>query len=196
MKGWIVPEYPNWFAASSSLFAMYLYPYKGEPNLKFLQIGTFTGGASVWLLDNVLTDVSSTLTDVDTWQGSPDESVHMQMDFEDVYATYKAKVKPYKNVHHVRTTSAEFFKSQKPDTYDFIYIDGDHTAKATYEDGVGAWSCVAQKGIIAFDDYLWGVELEDQSLAPKPGIDKFLEEHSGEYELVYQGHQVWIQKNA
>jgi hypothetical protein len=190
-------EYPNWFASASSLFAMYLAPYKGKPNLKYLQIGVFTGDASVWLLDNILTDPSSSLMDIDTWEGSPDESVHMQMDFEDVFGTYLEKTKPYKNVRYMRAYSADFFfNNQKPDTYDFIYIDGDHTARAVYDDGVGAWACLKPGGIIAFDDYLWGVGLPDQSFAPKPGIDKFLEEHDGQYSILFHGHQVWIQKNA
>jgi hypothetical protein len=192
-----VAEYPNWFIGGArDNFATYLEHYRGQHRLRFLQIGVFTGDASVWLLDNILTDQSSTLIDVDTWQGSPDESVHMAMDFEDVYATYKAKVEPYKNVRSMRMRSDEFFKNQKPMTFDFIYIDGDHTAEATYNDAVGAWNCLMPNGIIAFDDYRWGDGLADQSLAPKPGIDRFLEEYIGDYVLLMKGYQVWIRRNA
>ena len=189
-------EYPNWFAGVAPLFNMLLAPYKGKPDLRYLQIGVYTGDASVWLLNNILTDASSTLTDVDTWEGSPDEDIHMQMDFEDVYATYKAKVEPYLNVRSVRNRSDNFLKAQKPNSYDFIYIDGDHTAKGTYDDAIGAWACLAPNGILAFDDYTWGDGLEDQSKAPKPGIDQFLEEHTGKYTLLMMGYQVWIQRNA
>lgn len=194
MMGGTVTEYPKWFAGAEHNFFTHLKNYKGQPDLKFLQIGVFTGDASVWLLENILTDLSSTLTDVDTWEGSPDEEVHAEMDFNDVYETYKKKVKFYTNVRSVRTTSAEFFKVQKPNTYDFVYIDGDHTAKGVYEDAEGAWACLLPGGIIGFDDYKWGDSLENQELAPRPGIDRFMQEHVGQYTTLNIDYQVWIQK--
>ena len=187
-------DYPVWFNPEN--FDQYLSHYKGQHDLKFLQIGVFTGDASVWLLENILTDPSSTLVDIDTWQGSPDEDMHMAMDFEDVYETYKKKVELYDNVRSVRTTSASFLVNQKPNTYDFIYIDGDHTEKAVYDDGIGAWNCLLPNGVLAFDDYHWGDGLADQSLAPRPAIDRILEEYIGQYNLLTKGSQVWIRKNA
>jgi hypothetical protein len=49
-------------------------------------------------------------------------------------------------------------------------------------------------GILAFDDYLWGQDVHPE-LRPGPGIDKFLEEKQGEYELLSQDYQVWIRRN-
>ena len=170
----IVSNYPVWFNPDN--FEQYLSHLKGQHNLKFLQIGVFTGDASVWLLENILTNPNSTLVDIDTWQGSPDEDMHMAMDFEDVYETYKKKVEPYDNVRSIRTTSGSFLANQKPNSYDFIYIDGDHTEKAVYDDGIGAWNCLSPNGVLAFDDYHWGDGLADQSLAPRPAIDRILKE--------------------
>ena len=187
-------DYPIWF--NSDNFTQYLSHYKGEHRLRFLQIGVYTGDASVWLLQNILTDQSSTLIDVDTWEGSPDEAMHMAMDFENVYATYKKKVEPYTNVRSMRMRSDDFFANQKPETFDFIYIDGDHTAQAVYKDGINAWNCLLPNGILAFDDYTWGDGLPDQSFAPRPAIDKILEEYIGQYTLLIKNGQVWIRKNA
>ena len=59
--------YPNWFAATAQAdFETYLAEFKDKPNLKFLQLGVFTGDATVWLCNNILTDKSSKLIDVDT----------------------------------------------------------------------------------------------------------------------------------
>lgn len=190
----IVSEYPVWFNPEN--FQQYLSHYKGQQDLKFLQIGVFTGDASVWLLENILTDSSSLLIDVDTWQGSPDEDVHMQMDFEDVYKTYKNKMEPYNNMRSIRDTSSNFFEQKQPDTYDFIYIDGDHTEQTVYADGVNAWNCLKPNGILAFDDYTWGDGLEDQSRAPRPAIDRILEQYTSQYTLLIKNYQVWIRKNA
>ncbi len=72
--------YPNWFQQEAvKFFNNYLNDYRDQSNLEFLQIGTYTGDASVWLRENVLTNPTSYLTDVDTWEGS-DEAVHKEWD--------------------------------------------------------------------------------------------------------------------
>jgi predicted O-methyltransferase YrrM len=37
--------------------------------------------------------------------------------------------------------------------FDFIYIDGDHTAKGTISDAIRAFSLLKEGGIMIFDDY-------------------------------------------
>ena len=94
--GMIVFEYPNWFVEAEYNFKTYLEHFKGKPNLKFIQAGVFTGDATVWLLDNILTNESSLLVDVDTWKGS-DEEEHKNMDFEDVFLYYKERIPAVEN---------------------------------------------------------------------------------------------------
>ena len=86
-------KFPNWFDAyAKPNFEKYLIPLAGVDNLTFLQLGAYTGDASLWLLDNVLTGANSILIDVDTWQGS-DEEVHHSMDFSEVESVYDAKIR-------------------------------------------------------------------------------------------------------
>jgi hypothetical protein len=43
-------EYPNWFKQiAQDNFEQFLTPLAGKPDLNFLQLGVFTGDASVWL---------------------------------------------------------------------------------------------------------------------------------------------------
>jgi hypothetical protein len=186
------PIYPNWFDGQRYNFENHLTQFKGKPDLKFLQVGTYTGDASEWLLTNILTDQSSILLDVDTWEGSA-EGEHKAIDFNEVYEFYKKRMEPYPNVRSVRNNSENFLRSNKTE-WDFIYIDGDHTEKAVYSDAVGAWSLLKTKGILAFDDYLWGKELPLEQ-RPMLAIDRFLEEKQGEYELLSKDYQVWIRRN-
>jgi len=186
------PKYPNWFDTQRHNFEEQLNRFKGKPNLRFLQIGVYTGDASEWLLTNILTDQSSILIDVDTWEGS-DELEHKSISFSEVYEFYKKRMEPYENVRSIRNNSENFLGSNKTN-YDFIYIDGDHTEKAVYNDAIGAWSLLKTGGILAFDDYLWGAELEP-SLTPEPAIDRFLAEKQGEYTQLVDNYQVWILKN-
>lgn len=185
-------QYPNWFAGTAqSNFAQYLNEYKGK-DVSFLQLGAYTGDASVWLAENILTNIDSSLTDVDTWEGS-DEGVHHTFDWDDVLSVYSFKTMPYQNIFMFISTTDRFFATND-ETFDFIYVDADHTAKAVYTDGVNAWNALKPGGILAFDDYLWGEGLDNQELAPKPGIDRFLDEHDGKYGLLHKGAQVWIRK--
>jgi predicted O-methyltransferase YrrM len=185
------PRFPNWFEGQKYNFENHLTKFKGEPSLKFLQVGAYTGDASEWLLSNILTDQSSTLTDVDTWKGS-DESEHKAMNFDDVYEFYMARLIRYENVLSIAADSS-YVLPNLTEKYDFIYIDGDHTEKAVYRDATNAWPLLKSEGILAFDDYLWGQDVHP-SLRPKLAIDRFLEERQGEYTLLSQDYQVWVQK--
>jgi hypothetical protein len=184
-------EYPNWFDGQRYNFEANLLHLQGKPNLAFLQVGAYTGDASVWLLENVLTDETSYLLDVDTWAGS-NESEHSRIDFEKVYEHYKERMKPYPNVRSVRNSSDNFFQNNKND-WDFIYIDGDHVAEQVTRDADSAWLLLKPQGIIAFDDYGWGKDVTEH-LTPKPAIDDFLDKHNGEYELLTKEYQIWIRK--
>jgi predicted O-methyltransferase YrrM len=186
------PTYPNWFDSQRYNFENHLTQFKGKPNLKFLQVGTYTGDASDWLLSSILTDPTSTLTDVDTWQGS-DEREHKAMDFDKIYSLYLKRMDKYENLMAIKGDSSYILPSLR-EQYDFIYIDGDHTKKAVYRDASNAWSLLKIGGILAFDDYLWGQDVHP-SLRPMLAIDKFLEEKQGEYELLSKDYQVWIRRN-
>lgn len=187
-------EYPNWFEQTAKHnFEKFLTPLAGQTGLDFLQLGVYTGDASVWLLDNILTAEYSRLTDVDTWQGS-DETDHKSMDFDDVYKTYLSKVEKYKNVQHDKSSTLDFFTagSMLPG-YDFIYIDADHTTVGVLMDAELSWQWLMPKGIMAFDDYTWGADAPPE-LTPMLGIDLFLARHNGEYTTLAVNEQYWIKK--
>ena len=185
-------EFPNWFQGSPAIenFRRLLHPYKGESNLQFLQLGAYTGDATVWLLDNILTDPSSHLTDVDTWEGS-DENAHHQMDFSEVEKMYDSKTSEYKNLTKFKGTTLEWLKAAPLDYYDFIYVDADHTATGVLLDAELSFLSVKPGGIIAFDDYLWS-EGKGAHLEPKIGINAFMGRHNKELEIIHNGYQMWV----
>jgi len=84
-------QYPNWFVQyAQGYFERHLTRYAGKPGIRFLQIGAYTGDATAWLLDRVLTGPDAILVDVDTWSGS-DEEGHEQMDFGEVERIYDSR---------------------------------------------------------------------------------------------------------
>ena len=188
-------DYPNWFNVTAKAnFERFLLPEAGKPNLNYLQLGAFTGDASVWLLDNILTHEYSSLTDVDTWEGAENEPIQEEMNFADVYATYVSKVN-HRNSQHYIMTSQEYLLAQKLSKgFDFIYVDAHHTAASAFLDSELSWPLLKSQGILAIDDYEWlhpdGVDIH----APKLGIHMFLDRHTGEYDELVRNQQVWIRK--
>ena len=188
-------EYPNWFAQTAqNNFDTYLTEYKGKPNLRFLQLGVFTGDATVWLCNNILTDDTSKLIDVDTWGGS-DEKSHAEMDFSDVQRVYKEKVKDLSVVSVVSDTTSYLIRQQDnfKESFDFIYIDADHTSVAVLMDAELSWPLLKTGGVMAFDDYTWGRDLPP-SKTPRPGILLFTERHKEEIDTLVINSQYWIRK--
>lgn len=188
--------YPNWFNLGAVNYFTIFLPrrFSGKPNLNFLQIGAYTGDASDWLLSYILTDKSSWLTDVDTWCGS-DEEPHKEFDWTELEKYYDDRMSEYPNICKIKGYSADFLQQAQSEYYDFIYIDGDHRAEEVYKDAEFAWRCLKNKGIMAFDDYLWTHTSGDPNLAPAKGIDKFLKKYEGRYKIIVVDEQVWISKD-
>jgi predicted O-methyltransferase YrrM len=78
-------------------------------------------------------------------------------------------------------------------TYDFIYIDGSHTAKDVLTDACMAWPLLKQRGIMVFDDYMWG-ESRDILHRPKIAIDTFTNIFAESLDIVHVGYQLVVRK--
>ena len=186
-------EYPNWFKQTAEdNFKDQLTPLSGKSNLRFLQIGAFTGDATVWLVDNILTQANSVLEDVDIWSGS-DEEAHKAMDWTDIERVYDSRIAFRPNVIKYKMDSREYLRSVEEPTFDFIYIDGDHTAEGVLQDAVLAWRLLKAGGIIAFDDYLWE---DPRGIEYQPGwsIDTFVGIVKDDSEVLVSNSQVWLKK--
>jgi predicted O-methyltransferase YrrM len=174
--------FPNWFKDVEKYFR-----HVPKVPLRVLQIGTYTGDATEWLLNNRTIE---RIHDVDTWQGSV-EVDHESIDFSEVEKYYDSRITDDR-VTKFKMTSDEFFIVNEM-SYNFIYIDGDHTASQTALDGLNAFKWLETGGVMAFDDYLWNYN-GNPFLEPKRGVDAVLEVCKGQYVLIESGYQVWIKK--
>ena len=188
-------KFPNWFDAyARPNFEKYLIPLAGVDNLHFLQLGVYTGDATMWLVENVLTGKDVRLSDVDTWEGS-DEDAHEFINFSRVLDYYAHRTDHLSLVNSFIMTTTDYLCNSRlrERSYDFIYVDADHTTVGVLLDAELSWPLLKSGGLLAFDDYQWGQHLPVFK-TPKLGIDLFLERHLGEYELLEQGLQVWLRK--
>lgn len=184
--------YPNWFAPyAQPLFEKHLMSLAGRPGLKFIQIGAFTGEASAWMVENVLTGLLSSLDDVDTWEGS-DENEHDSFDWADVLNTYTARVARYGDrIVSCRMTSAEYWRRLAVPA-DFVYIDGDHSPYGVLRDAVSAYEWLNVGGLLAFDDYPWINPRTGEG--PGVAVDAFAACYRGRLQLIQLGAQAWFRK--
>ena len=188
---------PDWFNGyARDHFATHLAHLAGQPNLAFLQIGAYTGDATTWLLNNILTSPGSTLVDVDTWEGS-DEPEHHAMDFAQVEATYDDRTGAHQKsgqLRKIRRPSSAFLRDWAGPPFDFIYIDGDHAAPAVLADAVGAWTHLRPGGLLAFDDYHWHSG-QGPTHDPQLAIDAFTSVYADHLTIITTGLQAWAQRN-
>jgi len=74
----------------------------------------------------------------------------------------------------------------------FIYIDGDHSEDAVYNDAIKSFDITKIEGYILFDDYS-----EDYDYGKtRKGIKRFLERNKGCYEIVHENYQLLIRKTS
>jgi predicted O-methyltransferase YrrM len=188
-------DYANWFKSKSeTYFLERLQEFKGKDDLKFLQVGVFTGDASIWLVDNLLTGQNCTLADVDPWVLNSDYEQESQDWFVDVEATYDEKTKDYTSIIKHKMPSADFF-AQNSELYDFIYVDGDKSSNGRYQDVVSAWEVLKPNGLLVCDDAMYVDDVRNCN--PFVGLNQFLTEMSGQYNLVHQdNNHALLRKDA
>lgn len=189
-------DYPNWFGEGVAVqyFNQMLGEFAGQP-VNMLQIGAYTGDASEWLLNHVLTNSESRLVDVDTWEGS-DELAHKNFDWSDIESFYTKRFESQlaeAKLIKIKSTSAEYFANYDV-MYDFIYVDGDHTGIGVLADAMDAYDCLKVGGILAFDDYGWNPDNLPRHLTPASAIDAVKEIYVDRLQVIADGYQVWFRK--
>ncbi|MFM7599201.1 MAG: class I SAM-dependent methyltransferase [Actinomycetota bacterium] len=187
----------NWFEdVARRNFEICLIPTFAHRSVRCLQIGVYAGDASLWLLDHVLGNSDSVLVDVDHWLGSDEPDLN-ETDWRAVEALYDARTLASREsgtIVKYKGSSDSFFKSNE-ESFDFIYIDGDHSAHQVLKDAVAGYECLNSGGIIAFDDYLWTSSLGPLH-QPAMAVDAFGAIYAGKVELLHQGYQCWFRRHT
>lgn len=181
----------NWFDNQITNFDL-LTEYKDKP-VNFLEIGSWEGRSTCWMLDNILTDKNSTITCIDSWGGGWEHSDHSMNEVENRFLSntkeYSHKIQIIKS----ESKSALLSIQNKKNHYDFIYIDGGHTMLNVLEDCILSFDLLKSGGIMAFDDYLWGSGVSEH-LLPKKAIECLLFALQDKITIIKINYQVWIRK--
>ena len=176
----------NWFQRTLAVWDK-LIP-KINPQ-KVLEIGSFEGAATCYLIENLAPKQRIEIHCIDTWEGSIENQAGgfaetnmnaVEMRFKHNIEVASSKVQNNVDLVVHKGPSdielAKLFTSEKKNYFDFIYVDGSHQAPDVLCDAVLSFRLLKVGGVIAFDDYLWAEDLPggvDPIRCPKPAIDAF-----------------------
>ncbi|PVY39031.1 class I SAM-dependent methyltransferase [Pontibacter virosus] len=181
----------EWFS-NQKLLSKVLNKYvdKSKP-LRFIEIGSWKGRSAIWFLENYLGHEASKIYCIDTWDVSAWNDYNTEKAFIQANAERAAELKVdslfnifINNIQAkgfsakcipIRKKSVEALQELEDHSFDFAYVDGDHSAQGCYEDLVACWPKVKKGGVMFGDDWTWKDDT-DNSYPVKQAANRFAKE--------------------
>jgi glycosyltransferase involved in cell wall biosynthesis len=161
----------NWESNKGTLTELITYfnSKKRSISSRVLEIGTYTG---VSLINIVKQIPNSCGQGIDSW--SPQEKLLIEKSFQENVKRERLQNK----ISGIKGDSCKVLLSmiKRNEIFDFIYIDLEYESLT---DMVLAWQLLEKNGILAVN---------------QPYSSAFLEKYVGEYLLLYQGNQLYLEK--
>ena len=168
-----------------------IVPFSDGP-IKYLEIGVFYGSNIIsFALSEYGKHSESELHAIDPWIDYSDYSEYKgQQDM--IYNTYKKNIHQFglhDRINEHRGFSADELLKLEDESFDMIYIDGNHEPEYVLQDAVLSFRKLKQGGYLIFDDYGWG----ECTL----GINAFLSAYKKCYTMIHANHntQVFLRKD-
>ena len=178
--------------------------------VRVLEIGSFEGASACFVIEACKWSSTLELHCVDTWLGGR-EHVAASIDMGEVEARFDhniaiSQLKAHANVtvhkHKRRSSEAliELLAEGRLNYFDFIYVDGSHSASDVLSDALLSFKLLRKGGVLAFDDYLW-VDSEDKDRnplnSPKLAIDSFVNVYFSKVKIIQAPlYQIFVQKTV
>lgn len=143
---------------------------------KILEIGSFEGRSAVAFLTIL---PNARITCVDPF------NMEQHRRFDHNVAEFGTRVRKLRGVSAAVLPNLVV----EQETFDVIYIDGDHTRSGTLIDTLLCWPLLKRGGLLIWDDYLWKV-LPEAENRPKQAIDWFLKEKGADLQILHKDYQV------
>lgn len=185
-----MPNYTNDWFGNSGLpnFSQLTHNFRDRP-VQGLEIGSFEGRSSNWIVENWCAHEGSRLTCVDPFTGNvenpKEECVNLYERFIDNTRENSGKIRVLRResldaLTHLLATG---------ELFDFAYVDGDRHNLPTLVDGILVDRMLRPGGVIIFDDYGWGPDLAPYD-RPREAIEYFFTTMGDRYQVVGVNWQV------
>ena len=180
-------ENEKWFCNNLN-FLNNFFSKKNNIN-KILEVGSYEGRSAIFFLK---TFPNANIICVDTWSGSDE---HNQYNFTVVEKNFDINTNYYQNnncLKKIKDTSNIFF-SNNFETFDLIFVDGDHSSHQVKLDIENSWKVLNKGGYLLLDDYLWWY-YKDLQKNPSSSINNFIINNLSDISILKIWNQVIIQK--
>ena len=201
----------DWFSHNIPNFKLITnyYNQNNWPIDSILEIGSFEGRSTCWMLQNMLSDNGKiscvdpyTNYDWDRFSFAPttiDYTKPWGAEIAAAEGTFRSNTAELKKPGQtVELRTERSFKALAQDIvdekqYDFIYVDGNHVADIVLADACMAFPLLKKGGIMLFDDYLWD-HTEDHLDRCKMTIDAFVNMYVKSTRILFVNYQLAIIK--
>lgn len=196
----------DWFTPNIPIWEEHLAAFNGKPNLRFLEIGSFEGRSACWLLQNILTHPTSSLTCIDIFERDlsleqraadagliPPISLPPEAPIEQRFDANIHAMGADGRVRKLKGKSRELLRTLPLSSFDCIYIDGSHVAMDVLTDAILCWGLLRNDGLLIFDDYQLAM-FADARDNPQTAIDAFLSVFRNAYRLLHLSWQCILRK--
>ena len=177
----------KWFC--NNLYYLNNYFKYSNDISNILEIGSYEGRSAIFFLKMFK---NSKITCVDTWSGSDE---HLKQNFSIIETNFDTNTKLYQNENRlkkIKTTSNVFF-SNNFQSFDLIFVDGDHSSDQVKKDINNSWKILNNGGYLILDDYLWWY-YKDLKNNPAFTINNFISENLSKISSLKVWQQVIIKK--
>lgn len=174
------------------------------PVPRILEIGVYQGRSTCWILEHMLAPTGVLVSvdpfvddEIDAFTAEPvDQSPHWNPQRQELWQANTEEVRAPDQVLDLRVgrsyrVLADLIQQQHE--FDFIYVDGNHSASTVLTDCVMAFGLLRPGGIMLMDDYLWDHD-PDWLRRPKMSIDSFVNMYQPLLRQIISNYQLAIQR--
>lgn len=165
-----------------------------------LEIGSWQGGSSCWLLDKVVGPRGGRLTCIDLFEGNSEHAeflggltADLGMKLESLFDANIARTGLAGLTRKLVGLSQGVLPRLHGERFDFIYVDGAHEAKYVIQDAVLCWQLLPGGGFLLFDDLPFTFP-DRPAQATMRAIDFFLSVFSDEIEVIAHDRQLLLRR--
>jgi predicted O-methyltransferase YrrM len=170
----------DWFSAQVDTWRSVLGKLALVPT-KVLEIGSFEGRSTTWMIEHVLGPGGGQIFCVDTWEGMPAVEAAFERNTQLALAR-RPDVLLRKLKGRSALTLPELVSSHHG-SFDLIYVDGSHEAADVLCDLTCAFLLCRGGGLMVCDDYLWNFG-DDPRSTPKLAVDSFVNCYAKKIEVL------------
>lgn len=186
---------PSGFRGTAYRLADNWYPFiavDANKPIQYAEIGAFYGANAISVANTYCQHPDSRMVLIDPWTDYSDYPEYKGRQ-ESIYETFQHNISVSgvsDKIDVRRGFSHEILPTLENDSFDIIYVDGNHEPEYVLEDAVLAFRKLKVGGIFIFDDYGWG----GPDLTQR-GIDAFLAGYHKRIQALGQrDSQVFVRK--